>query len=246
MKQINYNEISRVYDDVRKADAALLNSMLQELDWRKEMRILDIGCGTGNYLALLRRATQVQAHGIEPSAGMIQKARAKNPDITFQQGDAAHIPHADAFFDFVYMTDVIHHVPDIRAMFTEIRRVLRLQGKLCIATQSHAQIAARPIATFFPGTIRVDQARYPDIDAIVGAAEAGGFTFLKTIVLEAGEAIAINEAFLELARKKGYSMLHLIADEEYEQGLQDLREALTQGAFTLPAAGESLVWFCKP
>lgn len=226
----------------------LINHFLQEIPAQHTLNILDIGCGTGNYTDLFQRLTQAQGHqvyGIEPSEGMLNKARQKNPHIIFQHGTAAQIPSEDSFFDFVFMTDVIHHVPDIRAMFCEIYRILRLSGKVCIVTQSHRQIEARPTARFFPGTARVDKERYPDVDAIVAAGQYGNLKYLKQEVLFEGEPVELDADYLELARKKGYSMFHLLSEPEYQTGLHSLEIALQQGPVKAESAGETLVWFVK-
>jgi len=124
MPPVNYNDISRVYDDVREGDVALINRFLQEIQPISTFNALDIGCGTGNYTNLFQKHTQAHVYGIDPSEGMLSKARQKNSRIVFQQGTAEDIPLEDNFFDFVYMTDVIHHVGDIDRMFTEIHRVI--------------------------------------------------------------------------------------------------------------------------
>ncbi len=248
MQPVNYNEISKIYDDVREGDIVLINHFLQELPPEDGLTILDIGCGTGNYTDLFQKVTQARhyrVYGIEPSEGMISKARQKNNQIVFKQADAEDIPFEDHFFDFVFMTDVIHHIPDIRKMFSEIHRILKLQGKVCIFTQSHKQIEARPIARFFPGTVRVDQERYPDIDQIIAAAQRVHLLFLKQEVLFEGEPMEVAAGFLELARKKGYSMLHLLTEQEYQTGLRQLETAMPHGPIQARMAGETLVWFTK-
>jgi ubiquinone/menaquinone biosynthesis C-methylase UbiE len=245
MTKVDYDAISRVYDDVRRADVDLINSFAEEIDLNPAARVLDLGCGTGNHTDALQQITRAQVCGVEPSTGMIDKARQKNPAIDFRAGEAAQIPFEDAAFDFIYMTDVIHHVPDIDVLFGEVARVLRPGGKLCVVTQSHDQIARRAIAQFFPGTVAVDQARYPDIDQITQAAEARGLRALKTATLYEGGELTLDARYLELVRKKGYSMLHLITDDEYATGLRKLEAALGHGPITLPTAGETLVWIGK-
>lgn len=248
MPQVDYNEISKVYDDVREGDIVLVNHFLDELPWSRQLNILDIGCGTGNYTDLLQKVTRAkgwQIYGIDPSAGMIDKARNKNGNIIFQQGRAEELLWAHDFFDFIYMTDVIHHIPDIHRIFREINRVLKNGGKVCIVTQSHRQIEARPIARFFPGTVRVDRERYPDIDEIRAAAQDAGLIALKQEVLFEGDAIELGEEYLELVQKKGYSMLHLITEQEYRAGLENLEKALQNGPIQARAAGETLVWFTR-
>jgi ubiquinone/menaquinone biosynthesis C-methylase UbiE len=242
MHNVDYNEICKIYDDARKAEIELINSFLQEITIDEVTNVLDIGCGTGNYTDLLQKVTHANIFGVEPSEGMIQKAQQKNPHITFKLGDAAHLPFDETFFDFVYMTDVIHHVPDIEVMFTEIYRVVKPGGKVCIVTQSHEQIKTRPIVQFFPGTVTVDKGRYPDIDEIIRTAEHTSFRFIRTVILGAGEETELDSRFLELAKKKGYSMLHLISDEEYQTGLQKLEEELQHGNIKAKTSGETLVW----
>ncbi len=244
MQTVNYTEISKIYDDVRKSDLALIQRFIQALPSRSDMRVLDIGCGTGNYTDLFQKLTQVEVYGVEPSAGMLEKARRKNNHITFKIGQADSIPFDNDFFDFVYMIDVIHHVPDINAMFTEIWRVLKPGRMGCIVTQSHQQIEARPIAHYFPGTARVDKERYPDIDEIIQTASTQGFTQTNGEFLSE-ESVELDNDYLELVRKKGYSMLHLISDEEYRAGLKALEQALGNGPVTVQPSGATLVWFTK-
>jgi ubiquinone/menaquinone biosynthesis C-methylase UbiE len=248
MQPVNYNEISKIYDDVREGDVILINHFLEGLPAEDFLRILDIGCGTGNYTDLFQKVTQTkhyQVHGVEPSEGMIHKARQKNSQVIFQQAPADNIPAENRFFDFIYMTDVIHHIPDIHKMFSEIRRILKPQGKVCIVTQSHRQIEARPIVQFFPGTVRVDQERYPDIDEVSAAAQSAGLIYLKQETLFEQEIIELGVEYLELVRKKGYSMLHLLTEEEYQTGLTKLEKALQNGPIQARAAGETLVWLTR-
>ena len=176
---------------------------------------------------------------------MLSRARQKNRFVAYQVGEAEKIPFQANFFDFVYMTDVIHHVPDINRMFAEIHRVLKSGGKVCIVTQSHKQIEQRPIAQFFPGTVQVDQSRYPTIKAIIQATEQNYLHHLKDKILFEGEQLKVGAEFLELVRKKGYSMLHLLPEHKYRVGLHALEDALRNGPIIVKSAGETLVWLVK-
>lgn len=252
MQSVNYNEISKTYDEVREGDLALIQRLMQALPPRPNLHILDIGCGTGNYTDLFQRLTGAQIFGVDPSEGMLEKARQKNAYVTLKTGQADNIPFDSDFFDFIYMTDVIHHVPDIEAMFVEIWRVLRSPdpesgnpgGMGCIVTQSHQQIEKRPIAHYFPGTARVDKERYPDIPEIIEAANAKGFTETRSEAL-LEKLLELDAGFFELVRKKGYSMLHLISDEEYETGFEKLEQALEDRPVIVQPSGSTLVWFTK-
>jgi SAM-dependent methyltransferase len=243
--RVNYDEISRVYDQVRGVDRAVIEAFVNGVALDAACAVLDIGCGTGNYTDAMQRVTPARITGLDRSEGMLTQARAKNGAIDFRQGDAQQMPFAAASFDFVYMTDVIHHVPDIARLFAEIGRVLRPGGKACIVTQSHAQIERRPIAQFFPGVVAVDKARYPDIPQIVAAAAAQGLAFTRAERLGEGEPAVYGQPFLEAVRACGYSMLHLIADEEYAAGLAQVEARLRQGDLVVHKAGKTLVWLQK-
>jgi len=245
MQPVDYNTISKIYDDVRSGDIELINQLLSELSVGDSSRILDIGCGTGNYAWLLKELTHARVYGVDPSEGMLSKARQKAPAVDFRQGSAKALPFEDAFFDLIYMTDVIHHVTDIGRMFDEICRVLTPGGKVCIATQSHKQIEMRPIARFFPGTVLVDKCRYPDIKEIISTAQSHCLALIRQDILFDDRLIELGSDYLELVRKKGYSMLHLITDQEYQAGLNDLESVIRGGSIEVKPPGETLIWFVK-
>jgi len=96
-------------------------------------RILDVGCGSGGHL---RRLTDFGAEpencfGVDLFAPGLLLARRQNPNISFVQASAAHLPFAADSFDFVMQFTVFTSVLDAeirRAMAAEIHRVLRPAG----------------------------------------------------------------------------------------------------------------------
>jgi hypothetical protein len=68
---------------------------------------------------------------------------------------------------------------------------------------------------------------------------------VKDETLFAGEQAELGPDFLELVKKKGYSMLHLISDAAYETGLRALENAVQAGSVMSTLSGETLVWFEK-
>lgn len=243
MQTVNYDSISKIYDDVRRADLDLIQHFLNALDMNSSTRVLDLGCGTGNYLDLFQRVSVGQFYGVELSIEMGLKASHKNNHIAITTGNAYNIPFHDSCFDFAYMTDVIHHISDYGQMFDELSRIMKPNKQVCIVTQSHQQIEKRPIANFFPDTIRIDQARYPQIDDIVQSATS--FELQKIIAIQEQDPITLGIDFLELVHKKGFSMLHLISDSAYARGLKQLKLALKQGDIEATQAGSTLIWLQK-
>jgi ubiquinone/menaquinone biosynthesis C-methylase UbiE len=118
-----------------------------------EMRLLDAGCGTGNYsAALLDQVKEIEA--VDLSTGMLAAARAKLGDaaaagrIAFHQAPIEALPLADASVDGAMINQVLHHLPNDPAAgwpqhlkaLAELARVLRPGGVLVLNTCSHTQV----------------------------------------------------------------------------------------------------------
>lgn len=245
MKKVNYNDISRIYDDVREEERAIVNSFLNEVEITDTTKILDVGCGTGNYTNILEKITNAKIYGIDASEGMLEKVKEKNKNIITKVGLATDIPFEDCAFNFVYMTDVIHHVTDINKMFLEFNRILVNGGKVCISTQSYRQIDLRYMSEFFPSTAAVDKTRYQDIEEIIKLARENGFRLIKNQIIDEGKEVELGSDYLELLEKRGYSMLHLITDEDYKDGLNRVKNEIKEGSIKRKSAGGTLVWLVK-
>jgi ubiquinone/menaquinone biosynthesis C-methylase UbiE len=99
--------------------------------------VLDVGCGTGSLVRVARQqvGTTGRVAGIDASPAMIARARKKVPDARFEVAFAQSLPFADAEFDVVVNTLMLHHLPrvDRDAAMREMRRVLKPGGRvLCV------------------------------------------------------------------------------------------------------------------
>lgn len=90
---------------------------------RSGSTILEIGGGNG-FQASLLCAWGHTVNSIDIIAG--SKAAQKYYPVT--EYDGANIPFADASFDFVFSSNVLEHVRDLKGMFKEVRRVMRPDG----------------------------------------------------------------------------------------------------------------------
>lgn len=96
-------------------------------------KILDVGCGTGNYLVRFRELG-FAPQGVEPAAGMIEAAKRLDPSLTITHGVATSLPFPDNSFDLVTSIEVLRylHLQDIRVAFREMFRVLRPGGRIFV------------------------------------------------------------------------------------------------------------------
>ncbi len=97
------------------------------------MKLLDVATGTGLVVkaALELGLPPGDICGVDPSQGMLAQNRARNP-VTLLQGRGEKLPFPDASFDFVTMGYALRHVEDLRLLFSELRRVLRPEGRVLV------------------------------------------------------------------------------------------------------------------
>ncbi|MGY5859602.1 MAG: methyltransferase domain-containing protein, partial [Candidatus Thorarchaeota archaeon] len=243
-KTIDYDKVSKVYDKVREGNPEMVMQLLEEVSLTDSSLILDVGCGTGNNTILLAASISAQVAGLDISYGMLQKAYEKGSRIPLVQAPADCIPFASNSMDYVYMTEVLHHLPDIPTTFQEIYRILKDSKSLCIVTQAHKQIDHRMTSRFFPGTAAVDKERYPDIDVIEELLLETGFSSVNPKEYTY-KPVRLGPEYLETIEKRGFSMLHKISKEEYEKGLEAIRVAFQKNEALMYSAEYTFVWATK-
>jgi ubiquinone/menaquinone biosynthesis C-methylase UbiE len=133
---------------------AIIASLLDSLHHRSRqnlpdagIRLLDIGCGTGANLPLLRSfvgaSGNVTAMDFSPLA--LQFARDQLPgdttrNLSLLRGDAQCLPFGDDSFDVATMLDVLEHLSDDCRALTEVRRVLRPGGALVMSVPAYQKL----------------------------------------------------------------------------------------------------------
>ncbi|MBI4527075.1 MAG: methyltransferase domain-containing protein [Deltaproteobacteria bacterium] len=128
-----------LYDPISKLlglDAAR-RALLEQAAIRPNHRVLDIGCGTGSLIMLIKRLhPDLDVVGLDPDPKALARARRKAEraavSIKFQQAFSDELPYPDASFDRVFSSFMFHHLaPDEKEQtLGEIRRVLKPGGSL--------------------------------------------------------------------------------------------------------------------
>jgi SAM-dependent methyltransferase len=99
-------------------------------------RVLDVGCGTGNYTRWLAEAADGGLTvGLDASESMVAAAAAhdRGENIAYLRGDASALPFEDESFDVACSIGVIHLVEEPLVAFSEMVRVLAPGGRLMVA-----------------------------------------------------------------------------------------------------------------
>ena len=129
------------YDDsrlVRSYQYRVQALVVDSLDIKKGMNVLDLGCGTG--WATLEIASRLEGTGkvvgLDLSGGMIEQARQKLPrfrydNVEFVQESASSLNY-DACFDYVVSTNAFHHFADKEGVFARVWKSLKAGGSFVI------------------------------------------------------------------------------------------------------------------
>lgn len=97
------------------------------------VKLLDCGCGGGEYVRRLRKDYAIDAHGVEYSEEKVAQAKAI-PELAphVARGNIEQLDFSDSSFDVVLLNEVLEHVPnDVRAL-REVHRVLVNEGSVIV------------------------------------------------------------------------------------------------------------------
>jgi SAM-dependent methyltransferase len=234
----DYEAAAAAYARNRAVHPGVVADLIREAGLRAGSRVLDVGCGTGNYARALQEATSCAISGVEPSGQMRQRAESAATWTALVAGSAETLPFPDDTFDLVYSTDVIHHVGDRDAFFAEAARVLAPGGWIATVTDSQEDIARRrPLSDYFPETVAIEERRYPAIETLRGEMETAGFTGIHETHVELEYPLTDSRGY----RERAYSSLLLIPDDALERGLARMEQDLLAGPISALSL-YTLVW----
>lgn len=111
----------------------MYNEIVRRVEKINPESILDVGCGTGNILSILRQKCDSKLYGMDISENMIKKAKMKlGKYAEFKVGDSEFMPWKDNSFEMVVCNASFHHYPNPEKVLSEMKRVLVPKGTLII------------------------------------------------------------------------------------------------------------------
>jgi ubiquinone/menaquinone biosynthesis C-methylase UbiE len=176
--------------------------------------VLDIGCGTGRFLAQLTEVAK--AWGVDASPEMLEVARSRVGSAGLKLGSAEELPFKDGWFERATMW-LVAHLVDRKRAFAEAARVLEPGGRFGVATFDPSYFDEFWLNELFPSMEAADRERFPTADELDDQLRGAG---LEPRLLRLSQTGSLTrEVALERIRGKHISTFDLIADDEYEAGL---------------------------
>lgn len=233
-----YNKIGVEYDETRRADEFLTKRFRNFLSPAENENYLDVGCGTGNYTCALALGKH-QFYGIDPSELMLAKARRRNCNVIWRNGDAENLPFENEFFGGAIAGLTIHHWKNLDRAFSEIHRVLKQNGKFVLFTSLPEQMESYWLNYYFPEMMRVSIEQMPGLSKVKDTLQNAGFeieTLEKYFVTDDLQDHFLYcgkhrpELYLREEIRRGISSFSSLANkDEVESGLQKLTGDIEEG-----------------
>lgn len=109
--------------------AAVRNRMEKLTSQTGKSKMLDVGCGTGFMVEVIRPLQPEFILGVDVTPAMIEQVdKSDLKEVKLHIGDAADIPADSDSFDFATAYSFIDHLYDMKSVFTEVNRCLKKGG----------------------------------------------------------------------------------------------------------------------
>jgi SAM-dependent methyltransferase len=133
MEKLLSNLLQNTHDQALKRRAKLI---IKNLDLKGDEKVLDAGCGDGFYLKLLISLyPNLDLYGIDIDGKALKIAESNLEDflndkkIKIFERSIDNTEFKDSFFDAVFATEVLEHVPNDLEAVSEVKRILKKDGK---------------------------------------------------------------------------------------------------------------------
>lgn len=239
---VNYDEQANHYEETRNVIPLVYSTLIAIIKPKANEKILDFGCGTGNYLLKLTTDYNIIPYGVEPSSVMRKIAAQKNPSATIVEGNHEAMP-INIQFDSIYCTDVIHHIDNLRILFLNLFKISKPGTLLCICTESYSQLKEKYWNRYFPEILNIDYKRFHSINDIISEGTANKWDYIKTVSVEEECNAQISESFMSCVMEKTISVFRLLTEESYLSGLYQMQEYYKCGKIINQCEGYSFVVF---
>jgi len=166
-------------DEFHIGGAEATAALLDRLDIRPDMAVLDIGSGVGGPARMIAQRYGCSVTGVDLTPEFVETARSLSEmvgmgrQVRFEVGSATALPLPDQSFDLALLLHVGMNIPDKPGIFREARRVLRDGG--VFAVYEVMRVGEGELSFPVPWAETPDLSALDRPEAYRSAAEAAGF-----------------------------------------------------------------------
>jgi ubiquinone/menaquinone biosynthesis C-methylase UbiE len=226
----DYSRIASRYDNNPLRQKPVDPEIKRLLAVKDSIKVLDIACGTGNYLqsqVTEYGSSRVKWTGIDQSEAMLEIAQKKVPDAKFLCFAAEEINLPAGSFDYIRNEYSFHHFTDKKAFLENVFRLLKDDSLFIMVNICRDYIRNSWVYHYFPSAREADENKFISTDAIwLMMADAG---LKPEIRITTTVAPLDYPARIAEAENRDMSQLQHISEDEYRQGLARMREDRSAG-----------------
>lgn len=225
MKTTDYSKIANKYENnqYRKNELRYDDALRNYIDnnVKNEYQVLDLSCGTGLYLEKQMnsfKGLNIKWNGLDASKEMLDIAAKKLDEVALVKSYAEEMPYKSETFDFISNNYAFHHYENKGYVFDEIYRVLIKGGIYKLHNIAIHDMPNWWIYHYFPSAFYEDLKRYWDKGVIFNELKTRGLEVSLNIEYRM-EEVKVKD-YLNFAVNRDISVLTLIKDKDYEEGLE--------------------------
>ncbi len=144
-----------IADFMSKGNRAMYDYTFSKFKLQSKSKVLEIGPANGYFVnQLFEKNDTIHYTGLDLSLDMIREAINLNSELVtsgkaeFVFGDVIALPLDDSLFDVIFTVNTLYFWSDPKKGMSELRRVMKPNGKLVIAIRSKETMSKMPFTEF--------------------------------------------------------------------------------------------------
>jgi ubiquinone/menaquinone biosynthesis C-methylase UbiE len=121
---------------VNRSAGSAKEPLIEALDPQAQHRVLDVGCGTGQFVVTIAPLVR-EVVGVDLTPAMLDQGRALQigagvTNVEWRQGDSSGLPVTDGAFDIVTSRSMLHHAANPAGTIAEMVRACAPGGRVAV------------------------------------------------------------------------------------------------------------------
>lgn len=196
-----------------------------------QLRILDVGCGTGRFSApLMHRlcCEQISYLGIDTSPVMIAEFSKELSPTTRAKIElrTCDVHKVTEKYDLILISEVIHLLDDVHETVKHCTHILRKGGLIAIRTTQLPDLIERDWYKWFPKCLSIDLARHKSQELINNSLSHEGLFVPNPFRIDESTVLD-RESYIALHEQRSYSTMRLLPDAEFLENLSKMGEEIS-------------------
>lgn len=137
----SFSDAAQDYDTFARFQHKLAKTLIHLSPQADKQFVLDLGCGTGYCLPLLKEHyPQANVMGADIAPGMLAFAKQQYPEFDYAVADAENLPFKDNQFDFIFSNLAVQWCDDFSKVLAQAYKCLKPGGHLVLSTLANGTL----------------------------------------------------------------------------------------------------------